>query len=134
MTKHTDFPIVNIIATLLAAALIAFLFTVPRHYLMGVTSQLRDKAREAEYAALGDDLVTVDEKVNDMCMVFERAEQPLKLFLNHEDIDELKASLYAARNLAMIDERGNLLSELQNIFRIVDHLDASETFNIYNLF
>ena len=134
MTKRTHFPIANMVATALALLFLFFLFTAPRKYLVTFTAKLRDKAREAEYAVLGGDMEAVDTAAAQMCADFEASEQPLKLFLNHEDVNELRASIFAVRDLTMIDERGNLLSELQNVFRIIDHLDASETLNLYNLF
>lgn len=134
MTKRTGFPLANAITTISAMLLILFLLTVPRSYLIKVTSKLRSGAREAEYAVLRDDLMAVDEAISGMCADFEEAEQPLKLFLNHEQVDEVKASLHAARDLTMIDECGNLLTELQNVLRMVDYWDDTETLSIYNLF
>ena len=69
-----------------------------------------------------------------MCTDFAQAEQPLKLFLNHEEVDELRTALHAARDLTMLDESGNLLTELQIVLRIVDYWDDTETLSIYNLF
>ncbi|MEA5060545.1 MAG: DUF4363 family protein [Candidatus Pelethousia sp.] len=134
MTKRTGFPLANAIATILATLLILFLFIIPHRYLTQVTSKIRASAREAEYAILRDDLPAADAAITGMCAVFEEAEQPLKLFLNHEDVDELKSALHASRDLTMIDECGNLLTELQNVLRIVDYWDDTETFNVYNLF
>lgn len=134
MTRRTGFPTANIIITSFAVLLMIFLLIAPRHFLTGVTEKLRVAAREAEYAVLRNDLGAADEAIAKMCADFEEAEQPLKLFLNHEEVDELKASLNAAWDLAMIDECGNLLAELQNVLRIVDYWDATETLTIYNLF
>lgn len=134
MTRRTGFPLANSIITALAILLIVFLLTVPRHFLTGVTEKLRTAAWEAEYAVLQNDLTTADEAIARMCADFTQAEQPLKLFLNHEEVDELRTALCAARDLAVIDESGNLLTELQIILRIVDYWDDTETLSIYNLF
>lgn len=134
MTRRTGFPLANSIITALAILLILFLLTVPRHFLTGVTEKLRTAAWEAEYAVLQDDLTAADEAIARMCTDFAQAEQPLKLFLNHEEVDELRTALHAARDLTMIDESGNLLTELQIVLRIVDYWDDTETLSIYNLF
>ena len=134
MTQQSKFPLANVCITLAALLAVFFLFTVPRRYLLQVAGSLRQGALDAQQAVLVGDLETADEALARICSQMQEAEQPLKLFLNHEDVNELKASLEASRNLAAIDEAGNLLTELQNVLRIVDHLVASETLNIYNLF
>ena len=69
-----------------------------------------------------------------LCQQFLHAEENLKLFLNHEDVYALKAALFSARNLAVMDEAGNLLTELQTIIQLIAQMDAAETLSIYNLF
>lgn len=134
MTRRTRFPLVNAILTAAAALLVIFLLTVPRLFLFQVIPQLRSAAQEAEQALLRGELNTVDAAMAQMCVDFDAVEQRLKLFLNHEEVDEFHASLHAARDLALIDERGNFLSELQDLLRILDYWEGSETLNIYNLF
>ena len=134
MTKRSNFPLANVCITLAALSIVLFLFIVPRRYLVQVAGDLQAGAIEAQQAVLQGDLARADMALNRMCTRLGDTEEPLKLFLNHEDLHELKASLEAARNLARIDESGNLLTELQNVLRILDHLVASETLNLYNLF
>ena len=78
MTKRTRFPLVNCIITWLAVALIAFLFIVPRNYLIATTEKLRIAVKEAETAILHDDLDKANEAIQRMCADFKQAEQPLK--------------------------------------------------------
>lgn len=134
MTRRTGFPLINTLVTALAVLFILFLLTVPRCFLFGVTQKLRSATHAARHAVLSNNLNAADEAISQMCVDFEEAQQPLKLFLNHEEVDALRASLYAARDLAMIDESGNLLTELQTILRILNYWEDSETFGIYNLF
>ncbi len=134
MTKRSNFPLANVCITLVALGIVLFLFIVPRRYLIQVAGDLQAGVIEAQQAVLHGDLERVDMALNRMCARLGETEEPLKLFLNHEDVNELKSSLEAARNLARIDESGNLLTELQNVLRILDHLVASETLNLYNLF
>jgi len=134
MTKRTAFPTVSLIASILGIAIIIFLFTVPRNYLMSVTYKMRAAALNAYNAVLDGNFETTDKNISDMCEVLEQSEKTLKLFLNHEDVDELRASLHSAQALSLIEESGNLITELQDIIRILNYWDDSETLNIYNLF
>ena len=58
----------------------------------------------------------------------------LKLFLDHEDLDELDATLVGCQRLIEVQEDKQVLFELEHIINIATYLKEIEVFTIYNLF
>ena len=121
-------------AALLAFLILLFILIVPPRYLFSLTRELRAGAQKAQDLVLGHDVQAAVPVLDALCQRFSQAEETLKLFLNHEDVYALKATLFSARNLAVMDEAGNLLTELQTILQLTAQMDAAETLSIYNLF
>ena len=134
MTRRSKFPLVSHGVALLALFLLLFILIVPPRYLFSLTRELDAGAQKAQDLVLGDDVQAAIPVLDALCQRFVEAEENLKLFLNHEDVYALKAALFSARNLAVMDEAGNLLTELQTIIRLIAQMDAAETLSIYNLF
>lgn len=134
MTRRSKFPLVSHGVALLALFLLLFILIVPPRYLFSLTRELDAGAQKAQDLVLGDDVQAAIPVLDALCQRFSQAEETLKLFLNHEDVYALKATLFSARNLAVMDEAGNLLTELQTILQLTAQMDAAETLSIYNLF
>ena len=134
MTRRSKFPLVSHGVALVALFLLLFILIVPPRYLFSLTRELDAGAQKAQDLVLGDDVQAAIPVLDALCQQFLHAEENLKLFLNHEDVYALKAALFNARNLAVMDEAGNLLTELQTIIQLIAQMDAAETLSIYNLF
>ena len=134
MTRKSKFPLMSHGAALLAFLILLFILIVPPRYLFSLTRELRAGAQKAQDLVLGHDVQAAVPVLDALCQRFSQAEETLKLFLNHEDVYALKATLFSARNLAVMDEAGNLLTELQTILQLTAQMDAAETLSIYNLF
>ncbi|MDR0841129.1 MAG: DUF4363 family protein [Christensenellaceae bacterium] len=134
MSKHTSFPLINRIFMCVLGALLLFLFIAPHAYVTGFTTDMREQASKAEAAAMAGDVKAASRAVNSMLETLGRAEGTLRLFINHENVNQLHMAVEASLHLAAIAEWGNMLTELQDALRVLEHMDASETFNIYNLF
>lgn len=134
MTRKSKFPLVSYGSALLALLLLVFILIVPPRYLFSLTRELDAGAQKAQDLVLGGNVQAAVPVLDALCQRFAGAEENLKLFLNHEDVYALKAALLSARNLALMDEAGNLLTELQTIIQLIAQMDAAETLSIYNLF
>lgn len=134
MTRKSKFPLVSYGSALLALLLLVFILIVPPRYLFSLTRELDAGAQKAQDLVLGGNVQAAVPVLDALCQRFAGAEESLKLFLNHEDVYALKAALLSARNLALMDEAGNLLTELQTIIQLIAQMDAAETLSIYNLF
>lgn len=131
--KH-GFRIVNIITTIVIILFLIFVFTVPGHYQRQFSSAIREKARAAEDAVLSGDIRSAQENVESMADIYEDKGDPLRLFLHHENLDDMETCIQSAKDLAAIGELDNLVGVLQNIIGITNHFDAIEGFGIHELF
>ena len=99
-----------------------------------MTRELDIGAQKAQDLVLGGNVQAAVPVLDALCQRFAQSEENLKLFLNHEDVYALKAALLGAKNLAIMDEAGNLLTELQTILQLTAQMNANETLSLYNLF
>ena len=134
MTRKTKFPLISHGVTLLALILLFFILIVPPRYLSALTRELDIGAQKAQDLVLGGNVQAAVPVLDALCQRFAQSEETLKLFLNHEDVYALKAALLGAKNLAIMDEAGNLLTELQTILQLTAQMNANETLSLYNLF
>ena len=65
---------------------------------------------------------------------FEESRDPLKLFINHEDIDELEEAVKSCLQLAKAEDSGQFLVELVFIISQSSYLESIETLTLFNLF
>ncbi|MEG1547235.1 MAG: DUF4363 family protein [Clostridia bacterium] len=134
MKRSSHFAVANIIGTVIAIVLLLLLFIFPGHYLQKMTQELDATAEDTTEAVLSGDWQRARRDTLAMRERFDRSKQPIKLFLNHEDIDELEAHIYSAVLLAQVEEGANLLDNVEHIRNAVAYLEGIETFNIFNLF
>lgn len=134
MKDKPGFRIVNTITTIAVILFLIFVFTVPGHYQRQVTAAIREKAQAAESAVISGDIKSAQENIESMAGIYETKGSALRLFLHHENLDDMEMSIQTAKDLAAIGESDNLVSVLQNIIGITNHFDAIEGFGLHELF
>ena len=118
---------INLIACLIAFALLAFLFIYPR-------MQLTELSETLCTGADAGDWVQARAGIDEINTAFQVEKEHLKLFLDHEDLDELDATLVGCQRLIEVQEDKQVLFELEHIINIATYLKEIEVFTIYNLF
>lgn len=122
------------VAAAITVLLLAFLFTVPGHYLKNMTGRLRSMTRAAEKAAVSGDMETAAEQIAEMTREYNGCRDKLKLFFHHDDLGEMDRTLRTCRDLVLIGQNDNLICEINSILAILDHMDAVETLTVTELF
>ncbi len=134
MKDRPGFRIVNKITTIVVLLFLVFVFTVPSHYQRQVTAAIREKAQAAEIAVVSGDIKSAQESIESIANIYETKGSALRLFLHHENLDDMETCIQTAKDLAAIGELDNLVGALQTIIGISNHFDAIEGFGLHELF
>ncbi|MEL7608976.1 MAG: DUF4363 family protein [Bacillota bacterium] len=109
------------------------LFVFPANFIADVGDQLTEGARAAiedvkagEYAAAG-------ERLESMQQVMREARETMKLFLNHDDIVALEASINGCKQLTIVKDHAQILVELESIVAKAEYLHSIEHFSVGTL-
>lgn len=113
--------------------LLLFLFIVPSMVLSNMCHALRTYTLEARSAAENSEQKTAVFHLEQAIEVFLEYRDGLHLFLNHQDVAELEASLRGALQIARVEMSGQLLMELENILTHLDYVESIERLTLYNL-
>ncbi len=133
--KHASKTAVNsIVAIIVATVILLLLFTLPGRYLDRVTGRMDAFASAAISAALSGEFDSALENAAALKDAFYGCSDPMKLIVNHEDVDELEALIMATYRLAQVQDDAELLIQLERIRGTLRYLSGIETFDIYDLF
>ena len=125
---------INLAACLFALALLLFLFLYPRMVLAELSETLCAGADALIGQIEAGDWERANAGIDEINGAFRTKKEVLKLFLNHEDLDELDATLMGCRRLIEVEEDKQVLFELERVVNIATYLKEIEVFTIYNLF
>ena len=125
---------INLAACLIALALLLFLFLYPRMVLAELSETLCAGADAHIGQIEAGDWERAIAGIDEINGAFRTKKETLKLFLNHEDLDELDATLMGCRRLIEVEEDKQVLFELERVVNIATYLKEIEVFTIYNLF
>ncbi len=125
---------INLAACLIALALLLFLFLYPRMVLAELSETLCAGADALIGQIEAGDWERANAGIDEINGAFRAKKGALKLFLNHEDLDELDATLMGCRRLIKVEEDKHVLFELERIVNMATYLKEIEVFTIYNLF
>ena len=123
----------NIIALIVTVALLLFLFLYPRRYMEEMAAPIVLAAAAAEEAAISADWPEVEARIREIRSRFEAGKNTAKLFLNHEDVDEMDALIGAAERTAQVKDDAELLIHLERIGVTAEYLAGIETFDVTDL-
>ena len=93
MSKNA-FSHINLAACLIAVALLVFLFTYPRTVLTRMEGSLCSAADATIAHIMAGEWPEATEGIDSMISTYENNQKQLRLFLNHEDVDALRETLY----------------------------------------
>lgn len=125
---------INLAACLAALALLLFLFIYPRMVLTELSDRICAGANELIGMIEAGDWAEANAGINAVNDAFQEKKERLKLFLDHEDLDELDATLMGCRRLIEVQEDKQILFELERVINIAMYLKEIEVFTVYNLF
>ncbi len=110
------------------AAVLLFLFVVPRIYLTRTCDELLSLTQEASAAArAGEDASGCLERMNEL---FESRAPVLRLYLDHSSVDEAAVAIAAC---VPVTDRETLLAGLGVVDIVLRHLEGIEKFGFANL-
>lgn len=122
------------VAVLITVLFLTFTFIYPRYYLTKMTAELISISKETIGLVQNEEWERAVVNSESMVRRFEEARDPLKLFINHEDIDELEEALKSCLQLAKAEDSGQFLVELVFIISQSSYLESIETLTLFNLF
>lgn len=122
----------NLIACALAAAFLLFLFLYPHFVIRRLTPRLRQGAEEAKTYVLSEEWEEAEHVFSEVWEAFKEKKAFLKMFFNHEDVDELSVAFDTCGAMISVKEP-QALAELARIANIVQYLYEIEAFRWYSL-
>ena len=125
---------INLVACIVALLLLLFLFTYPRMVITKLSEVLCAGAEETMACIRVGDWARANAGIGRMNGAFQQKKERLKLFLDHEDLDELDATLMGCVRLIEAEEDKQVLFELERIINMATYLKGIEVFTVYNLF
>lgn len=125
---------INLVACIVALLLLLFLFTYPRMVITKLSEVLCAGAEETMACIRVGDWARANAGIGRMNGAFQQKKERLKLFLDHEDLDELDATLMGCVRLIEAEEDKQVLFELERIINMATYLKEIEVFTVYNLF
>ncbi|MBE5784570.1 MAG: DUF4363 family protein [Clostridiales bacterium] len=121
----------NGIACAAAAAVLLFLFLFPHFMMRRLSPQLRQGTEEAKKCVLAEDWTGAETEFAQIQDAFLRKKAFLKMFFNHEDVDELSVAFDTCGAMIAIEEP-QALAELARIGNIAQYLYEIEAFRWYS--
>ena len=115
MKRSATYAKINFITIIVLIILLASLFIFPKIYLVHSMNKINDLVERTTQSVYDKDWAEAETSMSEMIKVIERCGEPLKLFLNHEDIDALQAMINGCYRLATVQDDGQILYELQGV-------------------
>ena len=128
------FHMINIVACILSVALLIFAFTYPKQMLKELSEDTIADTHTLISAIQSQDWPHADTLIDDIEQRFLDREQPLRLFLDHEDIDEMQMTIKGVHRLVEQRDNAQLLFELEHIINMAQYIYGIESFSFHNLF
>lgn len=136
MTNSLRSELTNLLMCILLVLALVFLFIFPRNYLNDLLDDINIYANNTKIGIEEDNGDKIIENTQKMVDRFQKSSNILKLFLNHEDVDELELYIQSCYYTAKTDQKEYpvIIDNLENILQKCKYLFDVETFTVYNLF
>lgn len=136
MTNSLRSELTNLLMCILLVLALVFLFIFPRNYLNDLLDDINTYANNTKIGIEEDNGDKIIENTQKMVDRFQKSSNILKLFLNHEDVDELELYIDSCYYTAKIERKEYhiIIDNLENILQKCEYLFDVETFTVYNLF
>lgn len=134
MTGGRAFATAGLVVTILSIVALAFAFILPGKYIGEVEQNMGYSLKQARDAIMAGDMVTAQNSIEDMHTEFQRRQNALKLMCHHDDIDEMEKCITCCRDLVLLEQSDNLICELDQLKKVLEHIDSVENPDVYELF
>ncbi len=125
---------VNVVAWIAAISVLVFLFLFPHQRISAFEQDMELLCNGLEVALRAEEWEEALGLMESLQARF-RAEHPcLRLFFDHEDVDELELGLKTAASYLKQEDAAPALGELEKVRAIASYLTGIETFTLTNLF
>lgn len=136
MTNSSRSSFFSLIICAVLLLFLTFLFIFPRQYLSNFLNDITYHALNTRNAITQNDRKKAADNAEDMLVCFDKASKPLKLFLNHEDVDDLGLCINSCYYTVKTpdSELVDIAHNIENILKKCEYLFDVETLSLYNLF
>jgi len=134
MTKGRGYPVISVIAGLIAAAALVFFFTAPAKYIGKMEETMGYGIRQAKDAVMAGDMRSAENSIEEIYIEFQRRQDKLQLICHHDNIDEMEQSIKCCRDLVKLGQSDNLICELNELEQVLEHINSVENADIYEVF
>ncbi len=136
MTNALRSELASLLICIVLVLILIFLFIFPRQYLNSFLNDITYCTLNTRDGIMANDEKKVTENAEKMIFRFEEASKLLKLFLNHEDVDDLGLYINSCYYSSKADEIDLhvMIDNIENILKKCEYLFDVETLSLYNLF
>lgn len=120
-------------SSLVAAAFLVYLFIFPPMQVHSLCEKLLPYAEAGTQAVIDGDWENARELTVLMYELYLPYDKPLRLYLNHVDVDQLRTRLLSCRNLARAED-DQIIVDLEDTKSRLNYLKSIETFSLWNIF
>ena len=131
--KHFQKRMIDLVAAVVMIPGLILLFIFPSSCIGNVSKELTSEAENAIDAVFKEDWTTVISALERMQAHFLSKKEILMMFLNHQDISELEASIRGCLQLARAHDNAQILLELESIAVSSQYLDSIEKWSLFTL-
>ncbi len=110
------------------------LFIFPSIYIDIVFSDIEKDLNKINDEVIENKLESAQRRLNDIDKKISESEIILYTFLNHENINRIKTSIKGCIEMIKVDERGQMLLELQSVLSEIESIKTMEKLNLKTLF
>lgn len=136
MTNAFRSELMSLIICIVLSLMLIFLFVFPRKYLNNFLDDINSYALNTRDGVMEDNKEKTKLNTEKMVLLFEDSSNLLKLFLNHEDVDELEVFINSCYYTCRTDKTDFhvMIDNVENILKKCEYLFDVETLSLYNLF
>ncbi len=121
------------ITNVVCIALLVALFIFPSRYLTKVSDEIVELAEDTVDAVYCRDWDAGIQNMEDMNAQFQRDKEKLHMFLHHEMVEDIEASMRSALQLMHVQDHAQSLMELEHIISRARYLKNIEKFSMFTL-
>lgn len=133
MKKKPSKLLIDLCVDLVLIAGLVCLFVFPANFIAGVSDKLSSGARAAIEDVKAGEYAMAGARLESMQQVVREARETMKLFLNHDDIVMLEASINGCKQLTITKDNTQILVELESIVAKAEYLHSIEHFSLGTL-
>ncbi len=125
----------KVLAIMVATTIIFIGFAIwAQHSLESSSQRLEQSLDSLEQAIKGDNWDMANEQLESFNQVWEETKNLWQIFIDHEEIDNIDATLARVKQLVSIKEKADSLSEISALKLFIVHIPQKESLRLVNIF